>query len=80
MTVGPSTRASSTHADLPRGGERGAAAIMLVPQPSVGRSISQDDVVLTRRVAAAGILMGIDVDHVVLADALLQRMREKGVV
>ena len=34
---------------------------------------------LTRRLVAAGVLMGIDVvDHVILADARYCSMREKG--
>jgi DNA repair protein RadC len=58
----------------------GAAAIVLFHNhPSGDPEPSQDDVVLTRRVAAAGILMGIDVlDHVILADARYCSMREKG--
>jgi DNA repair protein RadC len=58
----------------------GAAAIVLFHNhPSGDPEPSQDDVVLTRRVAAAGILMGIDVlDHLILADARYCSMREKG--
>ena len=58
----------------------GAAAIVLFHNhPSGDPEPSQDDVALTRRVAAAGILMGIDVvDHVILADARYCSMREKG--
>jgi len=60
----------------------GAAAIVLFHNhPSGDPEPSQDDVVLTRRVAAAGILMGIDVvDHVILADARYCSMREKGLL
>jgi DNA repair protein RadC len=60
----------------------GAAAIVLFHNhPSGDPEPSQDDVVLTRRVAAAGILMGIDVvDHVILADARYYSMREKGLL
>ena len=60
----------------------GAAAIGLFHNhPSGDPEPSQDDVVLTRRVAAAGILMGIDVvDHVILADARYCSMREKGLL
>ncbi len=60
----------------------GAAAIVLFHNhPSGDPEPSQDDVVLTRRVAAAGVLMGIDVvDHVILADARYCSMREKGLL
>jgi DNA repair protein RadC len=60
----------------------GAAAIVLFHNhPSGDPEPSQDDVVLTRRIAAAGILMGIDVvDHVILADARYCSMREKGLL
>jgi DNA repair protein RadC len=60
----------------------GAAAVVLFHNhPSGDPEPSQDDVVLTRRVAAAGILMGIDVvDHVILADARYCSMREKGLL
>lgn len=60
----------------------GAAAMVLFHNhPSGDPEPSQDDVVLTRRVAAAGILMGIDVvDHVILADARYCSMREKGLL
>ena len=60
----------------------GAAAIVLFHNhPSGDPEPSQDDVMLTRRVAAAGILMGIDVvDHVILADARYCSMREKGLL
>jgi DNA repair protein RadC len=60
----------------------GAAAIVLFHNhPSGDPEPSQDDVVLTRRVVAAGILMGIDVvDHVILADARYCSLREKGLI
>ena len=58
----------------------GAAAIVLFHNhPSGDPEPSQDDVALTRRLVAAGVLMGIDVvDHVILADARYCSLREKG--
>jgi DNA repair protein RadC len=59
----------------------GAAAIVLFHNhPSGDPSPSPDDVGLTRRMRAAGELMGIDViDHVILADTQYFSFREKGV-
>ena len=58
----------------------GAAAIVLFHNhPSGDPEPSQDDVALTRRLVAAGVLMGIDVvDHVIVADARYCSLREKG--
>jgi DNA repair protein RadC len=58
----------------------GAAAIVLFHNhPSGDPEPSQDDVLLTRRIVSAGVLMGIDVvDHVILADARYCSLREKG--
>ena len=58
----------------------GAAAIALFHNhPSGDPEPSKDDVTLTRRLVAAGVLMGIDVvDHVILADARYCSLREKG--
>jgi DNA repair protein RadC len=58
----------------------GAAAIALFHNhPSGDPEPSQDDVTLTRRLVAAGVLMGIDVvDHVILADARYCSLRERG--
>jgi DNA repair protein RadC len=60
----------------------GAAAIVLFHNhPSGDPEPSHDDVTLTRRLVAAGILMGIDVvDHVILADARYCSLREKGLL
>ena len=60
----------------------GAAALVLFHNhPSGDPEPSEDDVVLTRRLVAAGVLMGIDVvDHVILADARYCSLREKGFV
>jgi len=59
----------------------GAAAAVVVfhTHPSGDPSPSPDDVELTRRLAAAGALMGIDlVDHIVLGDARYCSFRETG--
>jgi DNA repair protein RadC len=60
----------------------GAAAIVLFHNhPSGDPEPSHDDVTLTRRLVAAGMLMGIDVvDHVILADAGYCSLREKGLL
>jgi DNA repair protein RadC len=59
----------------------GAAAIVLFHNhPSGDPTPSPDDVALTRRLRAAGDLMGIDViDHVILADTRYFSFRERGV-
>ena len=47
--------------------------------PSGDPKPSPDDVELTRRLAAAGVLMGIDVvDHVILADVRYCSFKEEG--
>ena len=47
--------------------------------PSGDPEPSEDDVALTRRLVAAGVLMGIDViDHVILADVRYYSFREQG--
>ena len=58
----------------------GAAAIVLFHNhPSGDPEPSKEDVALTRRLMAAGILMGIDVlDHVILGEARYCSLREKG--
>jgi DNA repair protein RadC len=58
----------------------GAAALVLFHNhPSGDPEPSPDDVTLTRRLAAAGVLMGIEVvDHVILAEARYCSLREKG--
>jgi DNA repair protein RadC len=58
----------------------GAAALVLFHNhPSGDPKPSDDDVALTRRLAAAGVLMGIDViDHVILADVRYYSFREEG--
>jgi DNA repair protein RadC len=58
----------------------GAAALVLFHNhPSGDPKPSTDDIDLTRRLAAVGMLMGIDViDHVILADARYYSFREEG--
>ena len=58
----------------------GAAAIVAFHNhPSGDPSPSPEDVELTRRLAAAGVLMGIDlVDHIVLGDARYCSLKELG--
>ena len=58
----------------------GAAALVLFHNhPSGDPKPSQDDVQLTRRLATAGVLMGIDViDHVILADVRYYSFKEEG--
>jgi DNA repair protein RadC len=58
----------------------GAAAVVLFHNhPSGDPKPSADDVELTRRLAAVGILMGIDVvDHVILADVRYYSFKEEG--
>ncbi len=58
----------------------GAAAIVLFHNhPSGDPKPSPDDIELTRRLAAAGVLMGIDViDHVILADVRYFSFKEEG--
>ena len=60
----------------------GAAAIVLFHNhPSGDPEPSGDDLVLTRRLVAAGVLMGIDViDHIVLGDARYCSFRERGIL
>ena len=60
----------------------GAAALVLFHNhPSGDPEPSKDDVQLTRRMMAAGVLMGIDViDHVILGDARYCSLREKGLI
>ncbi len=58
----------------------GAAALVLFHNhPSGDPKPSDDDVALTRRLSAAGVLMGIEViDHIILADARYYSFREEG--
>jgi len=58
----------------------GAAAIVLFHNhPSGDPTPSPEDIELTRRLAAAGVLMGIDlIDHVILGDTRYCSFRESG--
>lgn len=58
----------------------GAAAVVVFHNhPSGDPTPSQDDIELTRRLRAAGVLMGIEVvDHIVLADARYCSLKEMG--
>jgi DNA repair protein RadC len=58
----------------------GAAAVVVFHNhPSGDPSPSPDDVELTRRLAAAGIVMGIEVvDHIILGDVRYWSFKEKG--
>jgi DNA repair protein RadC len=58
----------------------GAAAIVVFHNhPSGDPTPSPEDVELTRRLAAAGVLMGVDlVDHIVLGDARYCSLKELG--
>ena len=58
----------------------GAAAIVVFHNhPSGDPSPSPDDVELTRRLVAAGVLMGIDVvDHMILGDVRYYSFKEMG--
>ena len=60
----------------------GAAALVLFHNhPSGDPEPSRDDVALTERLVAAGVLMGIDViDHIVLGDARYCSFRERGIL
>ena len=56
-----------------------AAIVVFHNHPSGDPSPSPDDVELTRRLAAAGVLMGIDlVDHIILGDARYCSFKEMG--
>ena len=58
----------------------GAAAVVVFHNhPSGDPSPSPDDVELTRRLSAAGVVMGIDVvDHIILADVRYWSFKEQG--
>jgi DNA repair protein RadC len=56
-----------------------AAVIVFHNHPSGDPTPSRDDIELTRRLAAGGVLMGIDVvDHIVLGDARYCSLKEMG--
>jgi len=67
--------------DVFREAALGAAAAIVVfhNHPSGDPTPSTDDVELTRRLHAAGVLMGIEVvDHIVLGDAKYCSLKEMG--
>ena len=67
--------------DVFREATLGAASAIVVfhTHPSGGPTPSPDDVELTRRLVAAGVLMGIDVvDHVILGDVKYCSFKEMG--
>jgi DNA repair protein RadC len=56
-----------------------AAIVLFHNHPSGDPSPSEEDYTLTRRLIAAGVLMGIDVvDHIILGDVRYCSLREKG--
>jgi DNA repair protein RadC len=56
-----------------------AAVILCHSHPSGDPTPSPDDVALTRRLAAAGTLLGIEVlDHIIVADEGYVSLRERG--
>jgi DNA repair protein RadC len=56
-----------------------AAIVLFHNHPSGDPEPSDDDETLTRRLVAAGVLMGIDViDHIILGDVRYCSLREKG--
>ncbi len=59
---------------------RGAAALVLIHNhPSGDPAPSQDDIALTRRLVAAGKLLGIEVlDHVIVGDNTFVSLRDQG--
>jgi len=67
--------------DVFREAVQGAAAAVIVfhNHPSGDPHPSPDDEELTRRLSAAGVLMGIDVlDHMILGDGRYYSFKEKG--
>ena len=81
VAVGTLNAAAVAPRDIFREAALGAAAAVIVfhNHPSGDPSPSPDDVELTRRLVAAGTLMGIDVvDHVILGDVRYCSFREMG--
>jgi DNA repair protein RadC len=81
LTVGSQNKAVVKPRDVFREAAIGGAAAIVVfhNHPSGDPSPSPDDVELTRRLAAAGTLMGIDVvDHIVLGDVRYCSFRDSG--
>jgi DNA repair protein RadC len=81
LSVGTSNSTVAQPRDVFREAVLGGASAVVVfhNHPSGDPTPSPDDVDLTRRLAAAGVLMGVDlVDHIVLADAGYCSLREIG--
>jgi DNA repair protein RadC len=81
LSIGNLNTAVIEPRDVFREAALGAAAAIVVfhNHPSGDPTPSPDDVELTRRLAAAGVLMGIDlVDHIILGDARYCSFKELG--
>jgi DNA repair protein RadC len=81
LTVGTLNSAAVEPRDVFREAAAGGAAALVVfhNHPSGDPSPSPDDVELTRRLVAAGVLMGIDVvDHIILGDVRYCSFKEMG--
>jgi len=79
LTVGTSNASILEPRDVFREAARSGATAIVVfhTHPSGDPTPSQDDVTLTRRLKAAGVLMGIDVvDHLVLGDMTYVSFKE----
>ena len=58
-----------------------AAVVLFHNHPSGDPEPSEDDEILTRRLVAAGVVMGIPViDHIILGDVRYCSLREKGIL
>lgn len=81
LTVGTLNSASIEPRDVFREATLGGAAALVVfhNHPSGDPTPSPDDVEMTRRLVAAGVLMGIDVvDHIILGDVRYCSFKEMG--
>ena len=81
LTIGTLNRSVVEPRDVFRAAAAGGAAAIVVfhTHPSGDPTPSPEDVDLTRRLAAAGVLMGIDLmDHVILGDVRYFSFREAG--
>jgi DNA repair protein RadC len=81
LTVGTLNSASIEPRDVFREAALGGAAALVVfhNHPSGDPTPSADDVEMTRRLVAAGVLMGIDVvDHIILGDVRYCSFKEMG--
>ena len=81
LTVGTLNTASIEPRDVFREAALGGAAALVVfhNHPSGDPTPSSDDVEITRRLVAAGVLLGIDVvDHIILGDVRYCSLKEIG--